>query len=48
VPLISVNNHQMYYEIHGTGEPVICSGGWGTFAMVMLATCRVVWSIVIK
>ena len=31
MPLISVNNHQMYYEIHGAGEPVICSGGWGTF-----------------
>lgn len=21
----------MYYEIHGEGEPVVCSGGWGTF-----------------
>ena len=21
----------MYYEIHGEGEPLICSGGWGTF-----------------
>tara|TARA_Y100000588_G_scaffold393783_1_gene511125 strand:- start:814 stop:1596 length:783 start_codon:yes stop_codon:yes gene_type:complete len=21
----------MYYEIHGSGEPLICSGGWGTF-----------------
>ena len=21
----------MYYEIHGEGDPVICSGGWGTF-----------------
>ena len=21
----------MYYEIHGQGDPLICSGGWGTF-----------------
>lgn len=21
----------MYYEIHGNGDPVVCSGGWGTF-----------------
>ena len=21
----------MYYEIHGEGDPVVCSGGWGTF-----------------
>lgn len=21
----------MYYEIHGQGDPVVCSGGWGTF-----------------
>lgn len=21
----------MYYEIHGSGEPLICIGGWGTF-----------------
>jgi pimeloyl-ACP methyl ester carboxylesterase len=31
VPLIRINHHDMYYEIHGAGEPVICSGGWGTF-----------------
>jgi len=21
----------MYYEVHGRGDPVVCSGGWGTF-----------------
>jgi len=21
----------MYYEVHGSGDPVVCSGGWGTF-----------------
>ena len=21
----------MYYEVHGNGDPVVCSGGWGTF-----------------
>ena len=31
MPVKLINNHQMYYEIHGEGEPVICSGGWGTF-----------------
>lgn len=31
MPIVDINNHQMYYEIHGTGEPVICVGGWGTF-----------------
>ena len=31
MPLAGLNHHQMYYEVHGTGEPVICSGGWGTY-----------------
>ncbi len=31
MPVVHVNNHDMYYEIHGDGDPVICSGGWGTF-----------------
>lgn len=31
MPLEKINNHNMYYEIHGTGQPLICSGGWGTF-----------------
>ena len=31
MPVINVNNHDMYYEVHGEGVPVICSGGWGTF-----------------
>lgn len=31
MPLLNINNHGMYYEIHGEGEPVVCSGGWGTF-----------------
>ena len=31
MPQAHINNHEMYYEIHGSGEPVLCSGGWGTF-----------------
>lgn len=31
MPTVSVNNHDMYYEIHGSGPPAICMGGWGTF-----------------
>lgn len=26
-----INNHQMYWEEHGEGEPVFLSGGWGSF-----------------
>ncbi|MFT4582157.1 MAG: 3-oxoadipate enol-lactonase [Gammaproteobacteria bacterium] len=31
MPIVNINNHEMYYEIHGEGEPAICIGGWGTF-----------------
>ncbi len=31
MPRTRVNNHDMYYEIHGQGDPAICMGGWGTF-----------------
>ena len=31
MPLARINNHDMYYEIHGAGDALICSGGWGTF-----------------
>ncbi len=31
MPIARINNHTMYYEIHGRGEPLICIGGWGTF-----------------
>lgn len=31
MPLLNINNHAMYYETHGSGEPLICSGGWGTY-----------------
>jgi len=31
MPQEFINNHEMYYEVHGTGDPVFCSGGWGTF-----------------
>ena len=31
MPQLPVNGHTMHYEVHGTGEPVFCSGGWGTF-----------------
>ena len=31
MPVADLNQHQMYYEVHGSGDPVICSGGWGTY-----------------
>ena len=29
MPVVTVNDHEMYYEIHGEGEPLVCMGGWG-------------------
>ncbi|MDH3621495.1 MAG: alpha/beta hydrolase [Gammaproteobacteria bacterium] len=31
MPVVTVNDHEMYYEIHGEGEPLVCMGGWGTY-----------------
>lgn len=31
MPLADINDHRMYYEILGQGEPLVCVGGWGTF-----------------
>ena len=31
MPSAVVNGHQMYWEVHGRGSPVVCMGGWGTF-----------------
>ncbi len=32
MPIARINDHNMYYEVHGTtGEPVLLMGGWGTF-----------------
>lgn len=31
VPVAAINGHNMYYEVHGSGPPALCSGGWGTF-----------------
>lgn len=31
MPAIRVNDHDMYYEIHGDGDPLVCIGGWGTY-----------------
>ena len=31
MPIAIINDHEMYYEIHGEGEPLVCMGGWGTF-----------------
>ena len=28
VPVVNINNHAMYYEVLGHGEPVLCMGGW--------------------
>jgi pimeloyl-ACP methyl ester carboxylesterase len=32
MPVARINNHNMYYEVRGQGDPVLCMGGWGTFA----------------
>lgn len=31
MPVASINGHDMYYELHGQGDPAICMGGWGTY-----------------
>jgi 3-oxoadipate enol-lactonase len=31
MPTAEINGHRMYYEVHGTGDPAICMGGWGTY-----------------
>lgn len=31
MPVARLNGHDMYYELHGEGDPAVCSGGWGTF-----------------
>ena len=31
MPIARINNHDMYYEVHGEGDPLVCTGGWGTF-----------------
>ena len=31
MPIAHLNGHEMYYEVLGQGEPVLCMGGWGTF-----------------
>ena len=31
MPIAKINGHDMYYEIHGEGAPVVYIGGWDTF-----------------
>ncbi len=31
MPIAYINGHEMYYELLGQGEPLLCMGGWGTF-----------------
>jgi len=31
VPTADINGHAMFYEVHGTGRPLLCMGGWGTY-----------------
>ncbi len=31
MPVEVINGHEMYYEVLGQGDPVLCMGGWGTF-----------------
>lgn len=29
MPIATINGFEMYYEVHGEGEPVVCATGWG-------------------
>ena len=31
MPKAFINGHDMYYEVLGQGDPVLCMGCWGTF-----------------
>lgn len=31
MPVAHINGHDMYYEVHGSGPPALCMGGWGTY-----------------
>lgn len=31
MPIARINDHDMYYEVLGEGEPVLCMGGWGSY-----------------
>ncbi len=31
MPVARINDHDLYYEVLGRGDPVLCMGGWGTF-----------------
>jgi 3-oxoadipate enol-lactonase len=31
MPLARLNGHDMWFEVHGEGPPLVCSGGWGSF-----------------
>ena len=32
MPIVRLHDHDKYYAVLGHGEPVLCMGGWGTFA----------------
>ena len=31
MPQVQINGHAMHYEVHGEGEPLLLTGGWGSF-----------------
>lgn len=31
MPTVTLNDHELYYEVLGQGDPVLCMGGWGTY-----------------
>lgn len=31
MPVADINGHKMHYELHGSGPPALCMGGWGTY-----------------
>ena len=31
MPILEINDHEMYFEVHGEGPPALCMGGWGTY-----------------
>jgi aminoacrylate hydrolase len=38
MPKANINGFEMYYEVHGEGEPVVCATGWGRLTGERLTT----------
>ena len=43
MPTARINNHNMYFEVLGRGEPVLCMGVWGTFERAIPGAKGLLW-----